>query len=126
MIDRAGRVETVSAGLLREAGLARSQMEGRRLNGLFSGDLVDLFNAFIEKGFFDGAIESAESVDRYCFAISHGKRDIGPVHGLHWPHRVGDGSVRWMLTGARVSPQEFDLLRQEWGGRVAFAGGSGP
>ncbi|WP_291841940.1 helix-turn-helix transcriptional regulator [Maricaulis sp.] len=122
VLNRDGVIETASLGLARDASLARPQMEGVRLEAMFAGDLVDLFNTLAERGFFEGAIESAESADRYCFAFSHGKPDIGPVHGLHWPHEAEDGSLRWMLTGARVSLQEFEVLRGELGGQVAVTG----
>ncbi len=122
VIDRDGLIETASAGLAREAEMARDQIEGRMLASLFEGDLITLQVVLKERGFFDGALESVESADRYCFANSHGKRDIGPVHGLHWPHVGEDETVRWMLTGAKVSPVEFDQLRREFGGQVETSG----
>jgi len=122
VVDRDGVIETASTGLAREADRPRDQIEGQTLASLFQGDLVALHALLIERGFFDGALESVESADRYCFANSHGKRDIGPVHGLHWPHIGEDGTVRWMLTGARVSPVEFDRLRREFGGQVEMSG----
>ncbi|OLF71091.1 hypothetical protein AWH62_13630 [Maricaulis sp. W15] len=122
VVDRDGLIETVSSGLLRDAEMALPQIEGKQLEAIFIGDVIELFNTLMEKGFFDGAQESAESADWYCFANSHGKRDIGPVHGLHWPHVAEDGTVRWMLTGARVSAKEFELLREELGGQVALSG----
>ncbi|WP_295696241.1 helix-turn-helix domain-containing protein [uncultured Maricaulis sp.] len=122
VIDRDGLIETASTGLARETGLSRDRIEGRTLASLFAGDLVALQGLLIDRGFFDGALESVESADRYCFANSHGKRDIGPVHGLHWPHAGEDNTVRWMLTGARVTRLEFDHLRSEFGGQVGSSG----
>jgi len=121
VITRDGVIETASAGLAREAGLSRNEVEGRALGDLFRGDLVALLNTLNAKGFFDGALENVESADRYCFVNSHGKRDIGPVHGLHWPHLAENGTVWWMLTGARVGIDEFDLLRTELGGQIALS-----
>ncbi|WP_417485829.1 helix-turn-helix transcriptional regulator [Maricaulis sp.] len=117
-----GVVETASAGLIRELDLSRGQIEGKGIDALFCGDLVGLFNILVAKGFFDGALESVESADMYCFASTYKNRDIGPVHGLHWPHAAEDGRVRWMLTGARISPTEFESLRRELGGQVELTG----
>jgi len=117
-----GVIETASAGLIRELELSRGKVEGKSLDALFSGDLLGLHNILNAKGFFDGALESVESADMYCFASTYKNRDIGPVHGLHWPHVAEDGRVRWMLTGARISPTEFESLRRELGGQAELTG----
>ena len=122
VINRESVIETASVGLVRELDLPRARIEGQSIDALFSGDLIELRNILIAKGFFDGALESVESADVYCFANTHGKRDIGPVHGLHWPHRAEDDRVCWMLTGARVSTAEFESLRRELGGQVELNG----
>ncbi|WP_323763032.1 helix-turn-helix transcriptional regulator [Maricaulis sp.] len=118
VVNADGVIETASRGLARELELPRGRIEGQGIGSLFAGDLVSLYNTLIAKGFFDGALESVESADVYCFARPRKNRDIGPVHGLHWPHRAEDNRVRWMLTGARISQTDFESLRRELGGQA--------
>lgn len=122
VVSADGEIETASAGLIRELGSSRGKIEGQSIETLFAGDLVRLRNILIEKGFFDGALESVESADMYCLANTSQNRRIGEVHGLHWPYLGEDDQVRWMLTGARISPTEFECLRRELGGQVELTG----
>lgn len=121
VIDRYGRVETASVGLLRLLGRERARVEGRRLDLLFSGDLPALFHRLLAAGFFDGRVESVESADRYEFVDSEGKVTSCCIDGLHWPHRGEDGDIRWMLSGARIDDTDYKTLCRERAGKVAFA-----
>lgn len=118
VIDRDGRIETASAGLLRLLGLPRRRVEGRALDALFSGDIPHLYKRLSDAGFFDEALESVESVDRYCFVDDNGRSVECCVQGLHWPHRDEDGNIRWILTGAVVGEADFARIRRAMTGQV--------
>lgn len=112
VIDRDGRIETASAGLLRLLSLPRNRVEGRMLDTLFTGDIPRLFKRLSGAGLFDEALESVESADRYCFAGDDGRTVECCVQGLHWPHRGEDGNIRWILTGAVVGEADFARIRR--------------
>lgn len=118
VIDRTGRIETASTGLLRLLGRDRADIEGRAVHEVFTGDLLRLHRRLVDAGFFDEAVETVESADRYCFAGEQEGIVERYVQGLHWPHRGEDGEIRWMLTGAVVDKAEFEDLRRSMNGQV--------
>lgn len=118
VIDRTGRIETVSLGLARLMGRDRPEIEGRAVHDVFTGDLPRLHKRLIDAGFFDEAVESVESAERYCFVDGQGRAAERCIQGLHWPHRSEDGGIRWMLTGAVVDEAEFEELRRSLSGQA--------
>jgi len=120
VIDRAGVIETASAGLLRLLGRDRAEVEGARLEDVVSGDLPDLFQTLGASGFFDGRLESVESADRYTFVDRGGQVRSLCIEGLHWPHTGEDGAIRWMLSGAPIDEGEYETLCRELAGKVAL------
>ncbi|WP_300531000.1 helix-turn-helix domain-containing protein [Maricaulis sp.] len=118
VIDPDGRIETVSVGLIRETGIGRADMEGQRIDGVFSGDLLKLFSWLSTIGFFDERVETVESADRYCIHRPDGAEDSFCVHNMHWWRRGEDRRPRWILTGARVDEAEFEALREEFGAQA--------
>ena len=117
MIDRTGTIETASAGLLRLLARERAEVEGTRLDDLLSGDLPALFQTLGASGFFDGRLESVESVDRYTFVDREGQVSSLCIEGLHWPHTGEDGAIRWMLSGAPIDEAEYETLCRERAGK---------
>lgn len=120
VIDRTGTIETASAGLLRLLARERAEVEGTRLDDLLSGDLPALFQTLGASGFFDGRLESVESVDRYTFVDREGQVSSLCIEGLHWPHTGEDGAIRWMLSGAPIDEAEYETLCRERAGKVAL------
>jgi transcriptional regulator with XRE-family HTH domain len=118
IISRAGLVETVSQGVLRECRMDRSDIEGHKLSAFMSGDAVSLHQALLDQGFFDGAVEMAESADLMNFRLANGMKRDFYAHRLHWPRRDVDGDIRWASDGARISKDEFDAMRDELGGQL--------
>ena len=118
IISRDGRVETVSQGVLREFCLDRRDIEGHNLKEFLRGDALTLHASLLEHGFFDGAVEMAESADLMCLRLANGlKRDFY-AHRLHWPRRDVDGEIRWASSGSRISKDEFFAIREELGGQL--------
>ncbi|WP_300542806.1 helix-turn-helix transcriptional regulator [Maricaulis sp.] len=117
VINRSGLIETASQGLARLLGRGRSEIEGEHVQDVFTGDLPRLFGLLLSAGFFDEAVESVESADRYCFVDRNGQVAGCCVQGLHWPHRGEDGEIRWMLSGARIDEADFEELRRAMPGQ---------
>jgi DNA-binding transcriptional regulator YiaG len=118
IISRAGVLETVSQGVLREFRMTRSHIEGHHLNEIFSGDALSLHRSLIDQGFFDGAVEMAESVDIMSLRLANGMKRDFYAHRLHWPRRDVDGEIRWVSDGARLRKDEFIAMRDELGGQL--------
>ena len=118
VIDPVGQIETVSQGLARLMARPAAEIEGQYVDEAFSGDMPQLFRRLKNAGFFDEAVETVESADKYCFVDKNGCDASCWVHGLHWPHRGEDGTVRWMLSGARIDEAEYRELRTILSGRI--------
>lgn len=118
VIDPVGQIETVSQGLARLMARPAAEIEGQYVDEAFSGDMPQLFRRLKNAGFFDEAVETVESADKYCFVDKNGHVVSHCVQGLHWPHRGEDGEIRWMLTGARVTQAEFVHLRRSQSGQI--------
>ena len=115
VVEADGRIMRASQGFLRVLRCDRRDLEGRFLFEALMGDVVDLFDAFIATGFFEGRVASAESVDRIEFVRTDGEvRDI-LVHGLHRPTFLPGPRIVWMISAAEITRTVFDELRDRMG-----------
>ena len=120
IVNTDGVCEVASRGFLRDFRLERHEVEGQPLGSLFSGDAMSLYEAMKASGFFEGRVELVESAD-----ILKCKRPGRPaiehcVHGLHWPGRDDAGRIHWVASGARISRDEFEDMRNELGGQLVM------
>lgn len=113
--DQDGVIQTASRGFARLAGRAPDDMAGRRMDELFQGDAVALFEQLRRAGFFEGRIAGAESAERYV-ARDDDQAVSFFAHGLHRPVFMPGPQVLWLASGSEVTQQNYDGVRERLGG----------
>ena len=114
VVDQDGVVETASRGFARLVGKPPEDICGRRLDELFQGDAVALFERLHTAGFFQGRIAGAESAERYV--SRQNETDSFFAHGLHRPVFMPGPRVLWLASGSEVSEQNYEDVRERLGG----------
>lgn len=118
VVDRRGRQVIASRGLLRSLAAARPEVEGRYIHESFRGEFVDLFDALVASGMFEGRVASAESVDLLQFISPDRALTRVHMHGLHRPVFMTGQHVLWLASGAEISRPIAREVRAKLGGKM--------
>lgn len=114
VVDQDGVIETASRGFARLVGKPAEDICGRRLDELFQGDAVTLFERLHHAGFFEGRIAGAESAELYV--SREGEADSFFAHGLHRPVFMPGPRILWLASGSEVTEQNYQDVRNRLGG----------
>jgi transcriptional regulator with XRE-family HTH domain len=114
-------VNIVNNPLAARLGIPPCEVEGRRFDEAFEGEVLETRARSVECGVHAGRVVSYEACT-HARLSSQIARDVSfYVHYVGWPYFCEDGEIAAVEQGVFVTPDEAAAIRGRLGGPVQFA-----